>query len=131
MHSDIDICCLGTGAVLSLYCIDASVVSISISNKQAAGSDARGDLNVNHDSLVNLFAVFVPYDLGNRPSCDAAAEFNVLSGPQSQLLLWRPLNLRGNCRSDKNQHFRTQRGHAEEMKFQAEHTALILGHDVS
>lgn len=98
MHSDVDVSSLGSGAVLSFHRVDASVVSISITNKQAAGSNARGDLNVDHDPLVDFFAIFVPDDLGDWPSGDAAAELNVLSGPQGQLLVWRPLDLRRNCR---------------------------------
>lgn len=85
------------------------MVSIGITNKKAAGSDVRGDLYVNHDSFVNLFAIFVPYDLGDRPPCNAAVEFNVLASPQSQLLVWRPLNLRGNCRWDQCEQLMTHK----------------------
>lgn len=96
LHSDIDISLLGPGAVLSLDRVEAAVVSISIPNEEAAGSDVRGDLHVDHDSLVNLLAIFVPHHLGNGSAGDAAAEPDVVAGPQRQQLVWRPLNLRGN-----------------------------------
>lgn len=102
MYSDIDISSLCTRAVLGLYSVDATVVSISITDKHTAGANANGNLNVNHGPLVNLFAILVPNNLRDRASSDATAELHVLSSLQGEYLIFRPLNLRSNWRLKRN-----------------------------
>lgn len=84
LYSDVDIGFLGTGAVLGLYSVDATVVPVSITDKNAAGANASSNLNVNHGPLVNLFAILVPDDLGDWSPSDAAGKLNVLSSLQGQ-----------------------------------------------
>lgn len=108
LYSDINISFLGTGAVLGLYGVDATVVPVSITDKKIAIANAGGNLNVNHGPLVNLFAILIPDNLGHRTSSDAAVELNVLSSPQGEHLVWRPLNLRSNWRCKENKQMRNQ-----------------------
>lgn len=96
MYSDVDISLLGTGAVLGLYSVDATVFPISITDKKTAHAYSNGKLNVYHGPLVNLFAILIPDNLGNRTSSDAASKLNILSSPQGGNLVRRPLNLRSN-----------------------------------
>lgn len=102
LHSDVDISFLGTRVVLGLHSVDATVVPVSVTDENAAGANAGADLNVHHRPLVDLFTVLVPDNLGDGPSSDPAAELNILSGPQSQNLVRRPLDLRGNYRRKEN-----------------------------
>lgn len=102
LHSDVDISFLGTRVVLGLYSVDATVVPVGVTDENAAGANAGGNLNVHHSPLVDLFAILVPDNLGDGPPSDPAAELNVLSGPQSQHLVRRPFDLRGNYRCREN-----------------------------
>lgn len=102
LHSDVDISFLGARVVLGLHSVDATVVPVSVTDENAAGADAGGDLDVHHRPLVDLFTVLVPDNLGDGPTSDPAAEIDILPGPQSHNLVRRPLDLRGNCRCKEN-----------------------------
>lgn len=108
LYSDIDIGFLGTRTVLGFYSVDATVVPVSITDKNTAGANASSNLNVDHGPLVNLFAILVPDDLGDWSPSDAAGKLNVLSSLQGQYLVWRPLDLRSNLRCKESKQIRNQ-----------------------
>lgn len=108
LYSDVDFSLPGTRAVLGLYGVDSTVVSVSITNKYTAGANAGGDLDVKHGPFVNLFAILVPDNLGDGTSSDAAVELNVLTGPQGEHLVWRPYDIWRNWRCKENEQMRNQ-----------------------
>lgn len=98
MYSNIDISFLSTRTVPGFNRVDATVVPVCITDKQAASANVSGNLNVNHGPLVNLFAILVPDNLGDRASGYAAAEVDVLSSLQGEYLICRPFDLRSNLK---------------------------------
>lgn len=100
LYSDVDVSFPATGAVLGLHGVNATVVPVSITDEKTAGADAASNLDVIHGPLVNLFAILIPEDLGHGTPSDAAVEHDVLTSLQGGHLVWSPLDLRGNWRTN-------------------------------
>lgn len=98
LDSNVNISFLGSRAIFGLYSVNSTVVPVRIANKQTTGANASINLNVNHSPLVDLFTILVPKNLWDWTSGDFAAETDIISSPQGEHLVWRPLNLRSNWR---------------------------------